>query len=119
MTSNINIRFDNPAYISIGNSKDQIEILFANPKLFQSVLTPFLFLPENVTLKHEINRQLSTNSQQIDSNTINKLCQTLLWTSGIAGFFFGGSIGAILIFLPNVVLIVHMFASSLNFPVNL
>jgi hypothetical protein len=62
---------------------------------------------------------MSPNSQKIDKKTIERLSVTLLWTSVITGIIFGGLIGAILSFLPIVVLIIHMFASSLNFPVSL
>jgi hypothetical protein len=64
-----------------------------------------------MTLKHDLPRQLSRNSQQIDTKIIASLSVSLLWTSIICRVLFGGLIGAILNFIPIVVLIVHMLTS--------
>jgi hypothetical protein len=118
-TSNLNVRFDNPVDISSGKIKDQLEIVFNTSDFLMSASAPYHSVQQNFTLKIDIPRQLSPNSYKIDAQTISRLSVSLLWTSVITGILFGGVISAILSFLPIVVLIVHMFASSLNFPVNL
>jgi hypothetical protein len=82
-------------------------------------MDPYHHVQENMTLKYEVPRQLSENGQHIDTKTIAKLSVALLWTKVVTGVLFGVVVCTILGFLPIVVLVEHMFTSSLNYPVNL